>query len=93
MPELVVDPAALVAVAGPLAEAADRLAAVAAALPPAPEEPGPSELAHALDDSAHVWRTALRALASGLALAGEQLVSAATAYDAVEALVVDWAEP
>lgn len=91
MPELVVDPADLVRVAGPLADAADRLGAVAAALPPTPGSVGPDDLVHALEDSARAWRTALHTSAAAVALVGEQLVSAASGYDAVDAMVGDWA--
>ena len=91
MPELVVDPAALLAVAGPLAAVADRLDAVAAALPGLALSSGPDDVTRALEDAAHVWQRALRGIALAVDGAGERLVSAASAYDGVEATVRDWA--
>lgn len=93
MPELVVDPAVLVVVAQSMAGAASSLDAVAAALPGMTGEVGPLDIAHALEDAAHVWQHALRGLALALDGAGQRLVSAASAYDGVEAMVGDWATP
>lgn len=90
MPELVVDPAALGQLAWPLVEVADRLGALAAALPTSPGPVGPDDLVHALEDLSHAWSAGLRALAADAADISQQLASAASAYDGVEALVSDW---
>lgn len=90
MPELAVDPAVLLDVAGPLGEAAERLAAVAAALPTPDAALGPHDVTHALENAAHVWQHALRGAAVALSATGGRLVSAAATYDAVEAVVSDW---
>lgn len=92
MPELAVVPAALVDIAHSLAVSASGLRAVSAALPSMTADVGPSDIAHALEDAAHVWQHALRGLAFALDSAGQRLVSAATAYDGVEAVVADWAD-
>jgi uncharacterized protein YukE len=93
VPELAVDPAALRQVARPLAAAADRLAALSAALPAAVGTLGPHDLVHALEDATHVWQPGLRALATAAGTASRQLVSAASTYETLEALLMPWSEP
>lgn len=90
MAELAVDPAVLLDVAGSLGPPADRLAALAASLPASDGELGPDELVHALENAAHAWQHALRGAAAAVGATRDQLVSAAAAYDAVEAVVSDW---
>jgi hypothetical protein len=90
VPEITVDPAALVAVARPLVAVGDRLGALSGAVKPVFGQVGPDELSDALEDFAHRWRLGLRTLAGAAALAGEQLSGAGSTYDGVEVLVRGW---
>lgn len=90
MPELAVDPAVLLDVAGRLGTAAEALTALAASLPAAEAALGPDDLVHALENSAHAWQYVLRGAAVAVGATRDQLVSSAAAYDAVEAVVSDW---
>ena len=91
MPELVVEPAALQALARPLVDVGRALDAVLASdVLGARAACGP-EVAEALEDFALAWSTGLAALGAAAATAGASLASVASSYDAVDALVGDWA--
>jgi hypothetical protein len=93
VPEIDVDPAALVAVTRPLLTVADRLAGVAAALTRVGGDLGPADVLHALEDAAHVWQPALLDLAATAAVASEHVSSAGSVYASVEEMVSDWSGP
>jgi hypothetical protein len=91
VPEVFVEPAALQALAGPLADVGGSLAAVLSsgvlAVGPAA---GDVELAEALQEFGEAWRSGLAALGQSAAAAGASLASIAARYDGVDALVAAW---
>lgn len=93
MPELAVDPAALLDVAESLGQVADRLAALSAALPRPEAAVGSVDLVHALENAVHTWQNAVRGAAIAVGAQRDQLVAAASTYEGVEALVSDWSAP